>query len=73
MTVKLSFIYFFALTLMFFYTGQTEELKQRTRKHRSDVNHPNNSKCKKFSKLLRTCSKLEETYFKIYLVFVGRK
>ena len=58
MTVKLSFIYYSALTSMFFYTGQTEELKQRTWKHRSDVNHPDSSKCKKISKHLRTCSKL---------------
>ena len=50
----------------FFYIGQTEELKQRTRKHKSDVIHPNNSNCKKCSEHLRTCSKMKEPYFNIY-------
>ena len=50
----------------FFYTGQTEELKQCTRKHKSDVIHPNNSNCKKCSEHLRTCSKMKEPYFNIY-------
>ena len=27
----------------FFYIGKTEELKQHTGNHKSDVNHPNNS------------------------------
>ena len=30
----------------FFYIGKTEELKQHTGNHKSDVNHPNNSDCK---------------------------
>ena len=47
----------------FFYIGKTEELKQRTRKHKSDVIHPNNSNCKKCSEYLRTCSKMKEPYF----------
>ena len=51
----------------FFYIGQTEELKQRTRKHKSDVIHPNNSNCKICSERLRTCSKMKEPYFNIYL------
>ena len=50
----------------FFYTGQTEELKQRTRKRKSDVIHPNKRNCKKCSEHLRTCSKMKETYFNIY-------
>ena len=50
----------------FFYIGQTEEWKQRTRKHKSDLIHPNNSKCKKCSEHLRTCSKMKEPYFNIY-------
>ena len=49
-----------------FYIGQTEDLKQRTRKHKSDVSHPNNSNCKKCSEHLRTCSKMKEPYFNIY-------
>ena len=51
----------------FFYIGQTEELKQHTRKHKSDVIHPNNSNCKTSSEHLRTCSKMKEPYFNIYL------
>ena len=40
----------------FFYIGQTKELKQRTQKHKSDVIHPNNSNCKKWSEHLTTYS-----------------
>ena len=50
----------------FFYIGQTEELKQCTRKHKLDVIHPNNSKCKKCSEHLRTYSKMKEPYFNMY-------
>ena len=50
----------------FFYIGQTEELKQRTRKQKSDVVHPNNSNSKNCSEHLRTCSKMKEPYFNIY-------
>ena len=50
----------------FFYIGQTEELKQRTRKHKSDVIHPNNSYCKKCSEHLRACSNMKEPYLNIY-------
>ena len=50
----------------FFYTRKTEGLKQGTRKHKSDVIHPNDSNCKKCSEHLRTCSKMEETYSNIY-------
>ena len=54
----------------FFYIGQTEELKQRTRKHKSDVNHPNNSNCKKCLEHLRICLKNERTIFQYLPVFV---
>ena len=50
----------------FFHTGQTEELKQRTRKHKSDVIHSKSSNGKKCSEHLRTCSKMKEPYFNIY-------
>ena len=50
----------------FFYIGQTEELKQCTQKHKSDVIHPNNSECKKCSEHLRTYSKMKEPYFNMY-------
>ena len=42
----------------FFYIEQTDELKQRTQKHKSDLIHPNNSNCKKCSEHLRTCSNM---------------
>ena len=48
------------------YIRQTEELKKRIRKHKSDVIHPNNSNCKKCSEHLVTCSKMKEPYFNIY-------
>ena len=38
----------------FFYIGETEELKQRTKKHKLDVIHHNNGNCKKCSQHLRT-------------------
>ena len=38
----------------FLYIGQTEELKQCTRKHKLDVIHSNNSNCKKCSENLGT-------------------
>ena len=50
----------------FFYIGQTEELKQRPRKHKSDVIHSNNSNCNKRSEYLKTCSKMKESFFNIY-------
>ena len=50
----------------FFYIGPTEELKQRTWKHKSLVFHLNNSNCKKCWEHLRTCSKMKEPYFNIY-------
>ena len=50
----------------FFYIGQTEELKQCTQKHKLDVIHPYNSKCKKCSEHLRTYSKMKEPYFNMY-------
>ena len=51
----------------FFSIEQTEELKQRTQKHKSDVIHPNNSNCNKCSEHLRICSKMKEPYFNMYL------
>ena len=44
---------------------QTQELKKRTQKHKSDVIHPNNNNCKKCSEHLKTCSKIKESYFNI--------
>ena len=45
---------------------QTEELRQRTRKNKSDVVHCNNSNCEKYSEHLRTCSKRKEGYFNMH-------
>ena len=52
-----------------FYIGETQETKQRTRKHKSDVLHPENSNCTKLSRHLRSCSNLVEPYFQIYPVY----
>ena len=41
-------------------------LKQRIRKHKSDVFHPQNSFCKKCSEHLRDCSRMKEPFFRIY-------
>ena len=53
-------------TCDWFYLGQTISLKQRIRKHKSDVFHPQNSFCKKCSDHLRDCSKMKELFFRIY-------
>ena len=39
-----------------FYLGQTANLKQRIKKHKSDVFHPQNSFCKKCLEHLQDCS-----------------
>ena len=49
-----------------FYIGETMDTKQRIRKHKSDVNLIQNSKCKKLSLHLRKCAKSREPYFYIY-------
>ena len=54
-------------TCKWFLMGQTTNLKQRIRKHKSDVFHPQNSFCKKCSEHLRDCSRMKEPCFRIYL------
>ena len=49
-----------------FYIGETKDLKQRTRKHKSDVKLPRNSFCRALSEHLRTCS--HAPHFSIYPV-----
>ena len=49
-------------TCEWFYLGQTTNLKQRIRKHKSDVFHPQNSFCKKCSEHLRDFSRMKETF-----------
>ena len=53
-------------TCEWFYLGQTINLKQRIRKHKLDVFHPQNSFCKKCSEHLRDCSRMKEPFFSIY-------
>ena len=50
-------------TCEWFYLGQTTNLKQRIRKYKSDVFHPQNSFCKKRSEHLRDCSRMREPFF----------
>ena len=52
-----------------YYIGETDDIKQRTCKHKSDVLHPENSNCKKLIYHLRRCSKMVEPYFKIYPIY----
>ena len=53
-------------TCEWFYLGQTINLKQRIKKHESDVFHPQNSFCKKYSEHLSYCSRIKESFFRIY-------
>ena len=46
-------------TCKWLYLGQTTNLKQRIRKHKSDVFHPQNSFCKKCVEHLRDCSRMK--------------
>ena len=49
-----------------YYVGKASETKQRISKHASDVRLPENSKCKKCTNHLRSCSGLVEPYFRFY-------
>ena len=49
-----------------FYLGQTANLKQRIRKHKSDIFHPQNSFCEKCSEHLPDCRRMKEPSFRIY-------
>ena len=49
----------------YFYLGKTIDFKQRIRKHKSDVKHPQNSTCRECAELLRDCKKIE-SFFQIY-------
>ena len=49
-----------------FYIGETGDLKERIRLHKSNVLHPENANCKKLSYHLHRCSSLIEPYFLIY-------
>ena len=56
-------------TCGWFYLRQTNNLKQRIRKHKSDVFHPQNSFCKKCSEHLRKLSQNERTCFQNIPIF----
>ena len=43
----------------YFYLGKTIDFKQRIRKHKSDVKHPQNSTCRECAEHLRDCAKIE--------------
>ena len=60
-------------TCEWFYPGQTTSLKQRIRKHKSDVFHPQNSFCKKFLEHLHDSSRTKEPFFRIYPVLYENK
>ena len=53
-------------TCDWFYLRQTNSLKQRIRKHKSDVFHTQNTFCKTCSEHLRHCSRMKEPFFRIY-------
>ena len=52
-----------------FYVGKTKMVKHRISKHISDINHPENSNCKKCTLHLRRVSNLVEPYFQFYPFF----
>ena len=51
-----------------FYLGQTQDFKQRTAKHKSDVKNPHNSTCRICLEDLRDCNQAEP-YFQIFLFY----
>ena len=44
-TLKMLFIFWFVKLATIFCLGQTQDFKQRTAKHKSDVKNPHNSTC----------------------------
>ena len=52
----------------YFYLGKTTDFKQRIRKHKSDVKHPQNSTCRECAEHLREGAKIEP-FFQIYLFY----
>ena len=46
----------------YFYLGKTVDFKQRIRKHKSDVKHPQNSTCRECAEHLRDCAKIESFF-----------
>lgn len=53
-----------------YYIGETGDLKERTRLHKSNTLHPRNANCRKLSEHLHRCSGLKrEPYFHIYPMY----
>ena len=52
-----------------FYLGKAGSCKTRMAKHKSDVQNPQNSNCKKCTEHIRNVSKLTEPYFQFYPFF----
>ena len=46
----------------YFYLGKTIDFKQRIRKHKSDVKHPQNITCRECAEDLRDCAKIEPSF-----------
>ena len=42
-----------------FYLGKTIDFKQKIRKHKSEIKHPQNSTCREYAEHLRDCAKIE--------------
>jgi hypothetical protein len=67
-STKILYVLFCRLCLEY-YLGKAITTKTRISKHASDVRHPENSKCRKCTDHLRTCSKMEEPFFHFYPFF----
>ena len=52
-----------------FFIGETGDLKERIRLHKSNTLHPHNANCKKLSNHLHKCSRSREPYFQIYPIY----
>ena len=55
----------------YFYLGKIIDFKQRIRKHKSDVKHPQNSTCRECAEHLRDCTKIEP-FFR-FIRFIMKK
>ena len=53
-----------------YYIGQTTNFRQRTAKHKSDIDNPQNSNCKECTNHLKECNKnSREPFFSIYPIY----
>ena len=56
-----------------FYIGETVDLKPRTRKHKSDIKHPRNSKCRVLSEHLRSFSPVTPQFTIFPIMYVDNR